>query len=632
MQVSVVIINYKVLHFLEQCLDSVMQATQGVDAEIIVVDNASNDGCKVAITHKFPGVICIENDVNIGFGRANNQGIAIAKGKYILILNPDTLIPENAIVACFDFMKSNPDAACVGVKMIDGQGEFLPESKRSLPTPWVSFCKIVGLSTLFPHSKWLAQYHLGYLDNNKTHQVDVLSGAFMFADATVLKSIEGFDEAYFMYGEDVDLSYRFTLVGKKNYYFPEVTVLHYKGESTKRDSVLYVKMFYEAMSIFADKHFSKGSSSLYYSTIQAAIKIRSSLAVLRRIFATLVPFFIDALLIFVGLYFIVDYWGSHIKYLQTGYPALVYQFNLPFYISTWLICIYLSGGYDKNHNSLKLIRGVLLGAAFIAIGYAFLDNSLRFSRAIIVLGTLFAIVQGLVWRWLFPKVVSNQVIVSEAETFRWTAFVPDSMMPYCHAIYNKIKQHAYYIPINEGNESTNTFLDAFQINEIVYHSSVISYQKIIENIALVGNQVQHKIITPSSVFLIGSNSKYSNGDAYLLQKKYALASVYHQRNKRIGDVIIGLLVVIFFIFGGFLKSTIRHLFANVWQVVAGKKTWIGYSTSAIELPKLKKSVLKNSCNYNNITKSSELELFDMLYACDYSIFIDIECIQKYSCK
>ncbi|HRS54762.1 MAG TPA: glycosyltransferase family 2 protein, partial [Bacteroidales bacterium] len=232
MKLSIVIVNYNVKYFLAQCLSSVEKAIENIDAEIFVVDNNSVDGSVQMIKNKFPKIHLISNNKNVGFAKANNQAIKLAKGQYILLLNPDTVLETDTLLKVVNFMDEHPDAGALGVKMVNGKGKFLPESKRSLPTPWVAFYKISGLSSIFPKSKIFGKYHLGYLDKNKINKVDVLSGAFMLIRKEVLDKIGLLDENFFMYGEDIDISYRITQAGYNNYYYPETRIIHYKGEST----------------------------------------------------------------------------------------------------------------------------------------------------------------------------------------------------------------------------------------------------------------------------------------------------------------------------------------------------------------------------------------------------------------
>lgn len=270
-ELSVIIVNYNVRFFLEQCLRSVEAAAEGIDCEIIVADNHSTDGSIEYLRPQFPDVLFIENKDNPGFSKANNQAINQSKGKYILILNPDTIVGENTLKRLRSFMEQHSEAGAIGVKMINGQGRFLPESKRSFPTPWVSFCKLFGISKLFPYSKQFARYGLLYLDPDKPHPVEVLAGAFLFTKKEVLEKTGLFDETFFMYGEDIDLSYRIHSAGYTNYYLPE-RILHYKGESTKHHELKYIKAFYEAMLIFYKKYYPK--ARIMRVLVKSAVELR----------------------------------------------------------------------------------------------------------------------------------------------------------------------------------------------------------------------------------------------------------------------------------------------------------------------------------------------------------------------
>ena len=257
-QLSIVIVNYNTKHFLEQCLYSIRAATQGLETDIYVVDNCSTDGSIAYLRPLFPEVTFIENEKNVGFAKANNQAFRICRGEYVLMLNPDTVVGEESLRSLCCFMDEHPEAGALGLKMLNGNGVFLAESKRSFPTPWVSFCKLFGLSKLFPHSPRFASYSLSYLSADEQHEVDILCGAFMLMRHEALNKIGFLDEAFFMYGEDIDLSYRFIQAGYKNYYIPE-RMLHYKGESTQKVSYSFLRRFYGAMLIFYRKYYIQSS-------------------------------------------------------------------------------------------------------------------------------------------------------------------------------------------------------------------------------------------------------------------------------------------------------------------------------------------------------------------------------------
>ena len=268
--VSVIIVSYKVRYYIEQCLNSVLRSVH--DAQILVVDNKSEDGSVEYLRERFPQAEVIANDYNAGFGKANNIALAKATGKYVLFLNPDTVVAERTIPGCVEYMDSHPEVGAVGVRMQYGDGRFAHESRRSLPTPSVSFWHMTGLGRMFPKSKVFARYHLTYLDRNGECPIDVVSGAFMFTRKEVLDKTGGFDESFFMYGEDIDLSYRIKLEGYQNRYLP-LPIVHYKGESTIKTSYRYAKVFYDAMLIFFNKHF-KRYSGLFTLLVKMVVGVK----------------------------------------------------------------------------------------------------------------------------------------------------------------------------------------------------------------------------------------------------------------------------------------------------------------------------------------------------------------------
>ncbi len=277
MDLSVIIVNYNVKYFLEQCLCSLRQAIGSLKAEVIVVDNNSTDGSVEYLSEKFSFVRFIRNKTNYGFAKANNQAIELSNGRYILFLNPDTIVPEDCFTQCISFIQSKPDAGALGIRMIDGSGSFLKESKRGFPSPWVSFCKMSGLTSIFPSTRIFAGYYMGNLSSKQNQKVEALSGAFMLIRKEVLNLTGGFDERFFMYAEDIDLSYRINKAGFANYYFAESTIIHFKGESTTKDAQ-YLRLFYKAMGQFVQKHYSGLSSRIWVPFLKAGIWLRSSIA------------------------------------------------------------------------------------------------------------------------------------------------------------------------------------------------------------------------------------------------------------------------------------------------------------------------------------------------------------------
>lgn len=255
-----------------------IKACANIDAEIIVVDNNSNDGSQAFFSNRFPQVTFIWKTVNAGFAKANNEAVQLAKGDKILFLNPDTILPEDCLEKCLSFFDQQKNIGALGIRMIDGAGNFLPESKRGFPSFFTSFCKMTGLAALFPQSKIFARYYLGHLPEKANNQVDVLSGAFMMVDKKVLDLVGGFDEDYFMYAEDIDLSYRIQKAGYTNFYFADSTIIHFKGESVSKQSVDYIRNFYGTMIQFIRKHYSGVAKYLYIFSLKFFIRIKTVFA------------------------------------------------------------------------------------------------------------------------------------------------------------------------------------------------------------------------------------------------------------------------------------------------------------------------------------------------------------------
>ena len=282
MQLSIVIVNYNSKFLIEQCLGSVGKAIAGIETEIIVVDNNSTDGSKEHLGDKFPSVKFILNNDNVGFAKACNQGFKVSSGNYILFLNPDTILPETCLADCISFFESHPDAGAVGVRMVDSSGNFLKESKRGIPSVSASFYKLFGLAAIFPGSKTFAKYYQAHLPEKANHSVDVLSGAFMMVRRQVFEIANGFDEDFFMYGEDIDLSLRIDQLGYKNYYLGNINITHLKGGSTKYN-YRYVQDFYGAMNLFVKKHY-RNKPAWYILFLQAGIGLRKMLAMASLLF------------------------------------------------------------------------------------------------------------------------------------------------------------------------------------------------------------------------------------------------------------------------------------------------------------------------------------------------------------
>lgn len=286
MKLSVIIVSYNVKYYLDQCLRSVLRALSGVlsdEAEVIVVDNHSLDGSIAYLQQRYPEseypmVRFVSFAQNLGFARANNIAIRQSRGEYVLLLNPDTVVGEKVLTACLDFLDAHPKAGAAGVRMLGANGRWALESRRGLPTPFVSFFKMLGFCNRWPQHPLFGRYYMGFLPWDEPGRIDVVSGAFCMLRRKALDDVGLLDEDFFMYGEDIDLSYRLLKGGYDNYFLP-LDILHYKGESTQKSSFRYVHVFYEAMLIFFSKHYA-GMSFLLSFPIKVAIYGRAMMALL----------------------------------------------------------------------------------------------------------------------------------------------------------------------------------------------------------------------------------------------------------------------------------------------------------------------------------------------------------------
>lgn len=644
MKLSVVIVNYNVQYFLENCLNSVEKAAKGISCEVFVVDNNSVDGSVEMVREKFPSVHLIANKENLGFSKANNQAIRQAKGEYILLLNPDTVVEENTFKTCVDFFDKHTDAGGLGVKMLDGKGKFLPESKRGLPTPSVAFYKIFGLAQLFPKSKRFGQYHLGHLSKDKNHEVEILSGAFMMIRKSVLDQIGLLDENFFMYGEDIDLSYRITQAGYKNYYLADTSIIHYKGESTKKSSINYVFVFYKAMAIFARKHFSAKNAKLFSFLIHLAIYLRASLAVMSRTLKHAILPILDAAILLIGTFWFTNYYETEVKQTPNYYPEEVDLFGIPMMVGIYLLVFLLNGAYQIPTKFNRIIRGAFSASLIVLIIYALLDEGLRFSRAIILFSVLWSLFIIPAYRFIlhlahfrsFEKNIKSRLAIvgSESEIKRISKLIKDTILEpeiICYINSSEDSDESnfqYHGKINQIED----IIEIYDINEVVFCSQDISSADIIEKMASIkSDEVDFKIAPPKSLYIIGSNSNQRSGEYYIMSTNALLKSA-SQRNKRLFDIILSLFFLLLFpIFIWFSENKNKY-FENLLSILIGKISFVGFA-SVNEIRdyhlKTKKGIITplDQLKYP-IYEEERIENLNLEYIRNYSVFKDTELVFK----
>lgn len=667
MQLSIIIVNYNVQYFLEQCLLSVRQASAGLEVETFVVDNNSVDNSVAMVREKFPEVKLLINKENVGFSTANNQAIKQTNSTYVLLLNPDTVVREDTFKNCLDFMEAHPEAGGLGVKMIDGSGKFLPESKRGFPSPFVAFCKTFGLSTFFPKSKIFNRYHLGYLDKDETHEVDVLAGAFMLLRRSVLDKTGLLDEAFFMYGEDIDLSYRIVQAGYKNYYFAGTTIIHYKGESTKKGSLNYVRTFYNAMIIFARKHFSGRQARLYIAMIYGAIYLRAGMTLLTNFFKKSALPLLDTGLLFGGLIGLKYFWARY-YYDDPGYydPKFVW-FNIPLYVVVWLGSVFFTGGYDERYNLRRLVRGLVIGTVVLSAIYGYLPLELRPSRAIVLLGAVWAVssLAGLRTFIHFLRTGNlavghsrpeNLVIVgSEAESGRVRNLLGQAqvrknfigtVIPISDVgVRNSTDPDSEIrTPVIRNRNTEIASLDRldevvqiFKIDEVIFCSRDVSSEEIMSWMSRLGPGIAYKIVPRESLSIIGSSSKDAAGELYTIEIRFNIATRMAQRNKRVLDLLLVVGCSLFVVPLLFLVKKPWGFLKNIVSVLLGKKSWVGYSLlksdirhpTSESLPRIRPGVLSplDALPGRQLDEPTTQRL-NFLYAKDYDVWRDLEIVWR----
>ena len=642
MQLSIILVNYNVKYFLEQCLYSVVKAMEGIEAEIVVVDNASIDNSVSYLQKLFPRIKFIESKQNLGFAKANNLALPFIKGNYVLYLNPDTILPEDCLKNCLQFFKDYPNCGALGVQMIDGTGKFLPESKRAFPSLKTAFFKLIGLSLVFPKSSIFNKYALGNLNKENTHEVDVLAGAFMMLPKHVVDKTNGFDEAYFMYGEDIDLSYQVQQLGYKNYYFGNQSIIHFKGESTKRGSLNYVRIFYKAMSIFVTKHYSQKKATLFVSIINLAIWLRAFVSVFQNIIKRLGLPIIDAAIVSASLYATQWCW---IEFIRSGkaFDNDLIQFAIPVFTLVFVIGAFLSGMYDTVVKPLKSFVSSISAIVVVLAVYSLLPEDMRFSRGVILIGGLISSLLVTFCRWVFLK--NKWFLKSATDDLFEQSVVVGSLNDY-QQVVNILQQRnnserilgRVGIKENEIN-SIGTFeqlpklIDKLNLKEVIFCEGNVTYKEIINYLHYSKNQhLNFRFHAKKSNSIVGSDSKASTGEALSIEDFYNIGLPYQQRMKKLIDVWVALFVIITSPLMLLFKKNIVQLYKNAFDVLWGNKTWIGYTTSSTKLPKLSPGVISPqgfAINQPYPVVTTVLQKTDKLYAKEYDWIIDIKIIYQY---
>lgn len=629
MKLSVIIVNYNVRAYLEQCLRTVQKALAGIDGDVFVVDNLSTDGSVEMVREKFPEVRLIANTVNVGFSRANNQAIRESSSEYVLLLNPDTVVGEDVFHKVLAFLDAHPKAGGLGVKMIDGRGRFLPESKRGLPTPAVAFYKIIGLTRLFPRSRVFGRYHLGHLPEDEAARIEILSGACMFLRKRTLDEVGLLDESFFMYGEDIDLSYRITLGGYENWYLPAARIIHYKGESTKKSSVNYVFVFYNAMAIFAKKHFTHRRNDLLSLLITGSIYLSAAGAIVARFLRRALLPLIDAVL-----------FGSALLALPMLHSAFHPSAATTVALTGLMLMAFgLFGAYDRPVRLLKLVKGVLAFGVGMLVwrGLATLPHeSMQSMAPDLITVMLTALLAGMAGRVMLHVFRVKGYGLRDRERQRVLAVGSESEARYALAL---LWQTHFGLGRQDrmGPEEALTPDAAVQLrrrirrgdfDEVVFCAKDLAWGRIILLLEeLRRSRVMFKIAQPGREFIIGPNSIESLLDMDFLNE-HTVTSSEGRRTKRITDVIISVSLLILSPLVVWLVADKGGFFRNAWNVLAGKRTWVGYANGhdrPLKLPVIRPGVLTQADQAGRQTALA-LRRANVDYAKDYGMLRDLRLV------
>lgn len=628
MRLSVIIVNYNVGYFLEQCLYSVQRALEGLDGEVIVIDNGSTDGSIEYLTPLFPQVKWISAHTNLGFAKANNRALLEAQGEYILFLNPDTLLPENSLHSCLHHMAQHPSIGALGVRMVDGKGRFLPESKRSFPSPWVSFAKLAGLSWLFPRSKRFNRYALGYLDEHVNHSVEVLAGACMFVRHQLLQQLQGFDESYFLYGEDIDLSFRIKAAGYENVYFAGTTILHFKGESSRNKSLTRLKYFYGAMLVFVRKHYRNSSSRAFAGVLSLAIGLHGAVAAMWKIVRPLLLPLTDLLLLWSSLDLVRQGW---IHFVRGGddFKVPFIQTAQPLFALLFVLSAALAGLYERKLRTSRMLTAAAFATLCMLAAYALLPENIRFSRGVIVGGGMLGAVLVFLFRRLLLATHSSLVIPGKMAGAQTVLVCAEE--EYAHA--QTLLEHTLHaqplgrIALRKQDNTALCHIDDlalieknFPINRIIFCAGTYGWEELIA--AAEKTKASHKQFL---FHAIGSGSMIGSQapDATVVTPEidYHLSHAYHRRMKRVVDVKTSLLFILFFPLHFLLHRHPLLLLWNSLRVLAGKRTWIGYGEDQPLLPPLKPGIV-SSLGLAHNTPAPLSSQADALYARNYDWWQD----------
>lgn len=634
--ISIIIVNYNVKDALDNCLASIYKSNStNLNIEIIVVDNNSIDGSQNLVREKYPEVKLIVNKENIGFSKANNIALKQINSKYVLILNPDTVLEEGTFQKLIDFVENHPDTGVVSSKLIKADGELDHACRRSFPTLSVAIPRILGLSKLFPKSKILSKYNLTYLDENVTYEVDSVCGAFMFIPKNVIDKVGYFDEDYFMYGEDIDLCYRIKKTGKKIYYYPEITTIHLKGESTRKTKLSYVNNFYGAMAIFVKKNL-KGLNIITYLILRFGIFVRSLMSYLRRIIKYMGFILLDIILIFASLVFAV--------YARFSiFPTDQYLFIITVYVLIWVFLLAMFGVYAKKYkHSLRNTFSALVAGFFINSSITYFFKEYAFSRIVILISTVISIFTLLSWRAI---VLINNFIKQKNILLKKINLLVVGDKQLSQNMEEKLAGHyeiLYFTNLskNKSISDLEEIINLYDIHIVVFSGHFFSNKDILRLMnKFRGKNVQFKFV-PTDMDLMISKISSKIDDLNLIEIEYNINNKLNIFLKRLFDIVFSFILLILlypfiYLYSKIFKNRpskytskillLPYVFLGKYSFV-GMPIWYEKSDNQYLGKKGLTGIIQLKAD-ENLTQE-EIDKYVIYYAKNQSLLLDFEIILK----
>ena len=659
-QISVIIVNYNVRPFLEHALASVTKALGGLSGEVLVVDNASDDGSVDMLREKFPGVKLIVNENNVGFARANNQAARESLGEYLLFLNPDTVVQENTLRVMMDFFGQHPEAGLAGCKILNPDGTLQLACRRSFPTPWVAFTKIVGLAAMFPRSRMFARYNLTFRNPDETCQVDAVSGSFLFARRSVFENVGGFDEDFFMYGEDLDFCYRVKKNGLKVYYVHSTQIIHYKGESVRRSDIDDVKLFYEAMRIFVRKNISR--RWLTDLILRTGIALREWIAFLVKIAKSLRAAALDLFLVIVSVFLAA--WlrfGEWFRFPASAYPVVT---TIPALVV--LSSMYALGVYTTRKLSIsRAASSVFIGYIMLS-ALTFFFNQFAYSRLIVLVSGCVSIVALPGWR-LMVKMRSRSMGAHRRSLFGRGALIVGAdasgqevlrklrtrpsggynVIGFIDVNRKRIGEKIAGVEILGSIDNIRKVIQEQKVSEVIFSTHTLPYTDILSVIERTKNRsVNFRMVPDSLNVIIGKTHIDELNDIPLVDIEYNIHKPANRFVKRLFDVVgSAFLLMVLYPFVRARQSPGKSpgpFGSNVLalpKVLRGEMSLVGMSDdvppasrngSVVPREHLERVGITGLAQlhmHNDLTPE-EIERYNLYYAKNQSLFLDLQILLK----